>query len=165
MAKATITGAVKWFGLLNDARPNKFKDNELQWTYKQAVESKDKLMIRQNKIKNKVGFDEEIGDFITVTLPKYDKKGNENRFPSITDAEGNAWDKTKWVGNGSVVETTFDLIKFGPFTTKEGLTVEGNKLFPSVIKIIDYKPYKKADGSADSKPKRVDNEDWSSDND
>ena len=160
MAQATITGPVKWFGFLNDPRPNKFKDNELQWTYKQGVESKDKLMIRQNKIKNKVNFDEELGDFITVTLSKFDKKGNENKFPKIVDLEGNPWDKTKWIGNLSVVETTFDLIRFGPFTTKEGTTVEGNKLAPAVIKILDYKPYKKADDQ-NAKPKRVGNEDWS----
>ena len=159
MAQATIVGEVKWFGFLNDPRPNKFKDNELQWTYKQAIGSKDKLMLRQNKIKNKVGYDEDINDFITVTLPKFDKKGNLNKFPSIVDEEGNDWDKTKWIGNGSVVETTFDLIKFGPFMAKEGMTVEGNKIVPAVIKILEHKPYQKADAPG-AKPKRTDNEDW-----
>lgn len=160
MAQATIEGKVKWFKVLGEPRENKFKNNEREWSFQIAVTSKDKLLFRQYKVKKPIKFDEEIGDYVNLSYPEYDKKSKRaNPKIIVVDAEGNEWPQDKWIGNGSTVSATVDLEKYE--FTKDGETISGAKVIPRKIVILDHSEYKSA-GKAEP-VKRVDTVKWSED--
>lgn len=173
MAQAVLKGKTKWFKALGEPQENKFKttvnpdtgerDVVRDWSFQIAVGSGDKLMFRQNKVKKHVKFDEELGDYITIDLTEFDKKGRANTRPKIVDADGNPWQEDKWIGNGSSIEATVTLDTYS--FTKDGQKIEGCKLIPTKIVVTEHVPYQAKGKVTDKAPKRTDKTDWTDDSD
>lgn len=177
MAQAIIKGKVKWFKFLGEPRENKFKSVRetdpdtgeyferivKDWSMQLAVGSAEKLLFRQNKVKKQIKFDEDLGDFVNIDYLEIGKKGVPNKPVKVVDAEGNPWPEDKWIGNLSTVEATINIepYKF----QKQGATIEGARLVPTKIVIVDHVPYQSTTSKATNKAKRVDTVDWSASDD
>lgn len=161
MAQAIIEGKTKWFKALGEARDNKFKEGR-SWSFQIAVGSAEKLLFRQNKVKKHVKFDEELGDYVTIDLQEFDKKGRPNKPIKVVDKDGNDWDADKWIGNLTTIKATVQLDPY-KFTAKDGEKVEGCRLVPTKIEIIDHVPYVASGAKTATKTKRTDTNDWTDD--
>lgn len=178
MAQATLKGVVKWFKYLDEPKDNKFKPLKngkdfvldgagnmvfmKDWATMLAVDSSIKQFLRQNKIKKQVKFDDDIGDYINLTLDYMDKKTKQLvPRPQVVDENDLPWDASKWIGHGTLVEVTCELKKYD-FKSVDGTQVSGASLIPKKFKILEHVPYTKPGTQADT-PKRVDNTDWSND--
>lgn len=156
MANMILQGPAKWFKLIGEARPNKFKGGQLEYSTNIGIGSKEKMAFKANKVRKGIKFDEDIGDFISINVLAKDREYE------VVDKDGNEWPDDKWVGNGSIVEITCRLKPFD--FVKEGEQIKGNSLVPTLVKIVEHKPYVKAGGTA-TKEKRVDNNNWADEED
>ncbi len=155
MAQAIIEGKTKWFKAIGEPRENKFKEGKRDWSCHIAVGSAEKLLFRQNKVKKHIKFDEELGDYVSIDLLEFDKKGQPNKKIKVEDVDGNEWPQDKWVGNLSTIKATINIepYKF----TKDGETIEGARLIPTKIVILEHVPYV---AKSAEKTKRTDTNDW-----
>ncbi len=160
MAQHTWEGVTKWFKGLGEPRDNFNKDGK-EWSFQISVGSPEKLLFRQAKVKKSIKFDEELGDFVTVSLPSSDKKGNANKPFKVEDTDGNDWPEDKWIGNGSTIKATCRLDTYS--FTKDGQKIEGAKLIPTRVVITNHVPHQSKNTTKADKPKRTDNNDWNDD--
>jgi len=162
MATHTWEGQVKWFKALGEPRENFNKDG-YEWSFQISVGSAEKLLFRQNKVKKSIKFDEELGDFVNLSLPAADKKGNPNKPIKVEDGDGVDWPSDKWIGNGSKVKVTCKLDSYS--FVKDGQKIEGCKLIPVKAVVTDYVAPPAKGATQAAKPKRTDTTNWTDDTD
>lgn len=110
MAKL-ITGKAYWAKVIGKPRPNKFKEDALQWSFDLSVDDDtiNSLIadgMRPSYVKDK---EDERGKFISFVRDAKKADGTDNKPFRIVDAHNNQWPNDVLIGNGSTLNVSMML--------------------------------------------------------
>lgn len=137
--KATVfmSGKVYWAKVLGEPRPN-YNGDGREWAFEFEPDEDGAKLLKQHKLTDRLKDKyEDRGKFLVLRKKEFSADGSENQPIRIYDADDNAWDASKLLGNGTAVDVKLDIRDYGP-GKKKGV-------YPVAIRVKDLIQYQSSE--------------------
>ena len=156
-SKATVflSGRLFWAKVLGNPVPN-YGGDAREWVFEFEPDEAGIEVLKKHKLSDRLKEKDDPknpdkGRFLVLRQKEFRADGTPNNPIRIYDAEDNAWDATKLIGNASAADVKLDIRDYG-VGKKKGI-------YPAAIRITDLVGYQSSEFGAMDKGDEVVEED------